>query len=89
MDNSIEINDTIVTKDGATLRVLAVRRDGQEIRRLEGIDDNAPSPMRVTVLKDNFLRLIRKSPWKMDNKTGKKVDARTGKPWEEIQEVSK
>ncbi len=81
MDNSVAVNDIIATKDGQKLRVLSVRNNGPEIVRVEGIDDNCPSPMRTVVLKDNFLRVLRKSPWKMDAKTGLKIDVATGKPW--------
>ena len=81
MDNSVEVNDIILTKDGQMLRVLNVRRNGSDIQRLEGIDDNSPSPMRTTVLKNNFQRVMKKSPWVIDPKTGKKIDRTTLKPW--------
>ena len=60
MDNSVEVNDIILTKDGQQLRVLAVRRNGPDIQRLEGICDTDPSPMRTTVLKNNFQRVMKK-----------------------------
>ena len=82
MDNSVLENDVIATKDGMKLRVLAVRKNGDEINRLEAMDDSSPSPMRINVLRDNFLRIISKSPWVIDRKTGKKLDSRTGEPWE-------
>ena len=81
MDNSVAANDIIATKDGQRLRVLSVRYSGNDIQRVEGIDDSAASPMRVTVMKENFLRVLQKSPWIMDPKTGKRVDAKTGQPW--------
>ena len=81
MDNSVEVNDIILTKDGQQLRVLAVRRNGPDIQRVEGICDTDPSPMRVTVLKNNFQRVMKKSPWVIDPKTGKKVDRTTLQPW--------
>ena len=82
MDNSVEVNDIILTKDGQQLRVLNVRRNGPDIQRLEGICDTDPSPMRTTVLKKNFQRVMKKSPWVIDPKTGKKVDRTTLQPWE-------
>jgi hypothetical protein len=88
MDNTVGINDIVLTKDGQQLRILSVQKTGNDIQRLWGIDDNAPTPMRTPILKDNFQRIMRKSPWKYDAKTGEKVDAVTGKPWI-IQEVSK
>ena len=81
MDNSVEVNDIILTKDGQQLRVLNVRRNGPDIQRLEGICDTDPSPMRVTVLKNNFQRVMKKSPWVIDPKTGKKIDRTTLQPW--------
>ena len=81
MDNSVEVNDIILTKDGQQLRVLNVRRNGPDIQRLEGICDTDPSPMRTTVLKNNFQRFMKKSPWVIDPKTGKKIDRTTLKPW--------
>ena len=83
MDNSVEVNDIILTKDGQQLRVLNVRRNGPDIQRLEGICDTDPSPMRTTVLKNNFQRVMKKSPWIIDTKTGKKVDRTTLQPWAE------
>ena len=80
MDNSVEVNDIILTKDGQQLRVLNVRRNGPDIQRLEGICDTDPSPMRTTVLKNNFQRVMKKSPWVIDPKTGKKIDRTTLKP---------
>ena len=50
---------------------------------LEGICDTDPSPMRTTVLKNNFQRVMKKSPWVIDPKTGKKVDRTTLQPWAE------
>ena len=81
MDNSVEVNDIILTKDGQQLRVLNVRKNGNDIQRVEGICDTDPSPMRVTVLKNNFQRVMKKSPWVIDPKTGKKVDRTTLQPW--------
>ena len=79
MDNSVGINDIVLTKDGQNLRVLSVRRNGPDILRLEGIDDHSPAPMRTTILKENFLRILKKCPWRLDS-NGKKVDAQ-GNPW--------
>ena len=83
MDNTVGINDIVATKDGQRLRVLSVKKNGNDVHRLEGIDDTSASPMRTTVLKDNFLRVLQKSPWKYDAKTGKKINAVTGEPWVE------
>lgn len=89
MDKSIGINDIIATKDGQRLRILAIRRNGEEIIRVEGIDDTSSSPIRVTVLKENFLRLLVKSPWVMDPKTGKKMDTKTGEHYKTMEGASK
>ena len=86
MDNTVGINDIVSTKDGQTLRILAVKKNGNEVMRLEGINDNDPSPMRTTILKENFLRILKKCPWRIDPKTNKKVDAQ-GNLW--IEEVKK
>ena len=60
--NEIGIGDVIATKDGLTLRVLSVRKvDGNQILRLEGIDDTSESPIRTTVLPNNILRVLRKA----------------------------
>ena len=59
--NEIGINDIIATKDGLTLRVLSIRKvDGNNILRIEGVDDNSEAPMRTTVLPNNILRIIKK-----------------------------
>ena len=84
MDNSVEVNDIILTKDGQQLRVLAVRRNGPDIQRLEGICDTDPSPMRTTVLKNNFQRVMKKSPWIIDPKTGEKLTERRYSPGKEL-----
>jgi hypothetical protein len=80
MENSIEVNDVITTRDNQRLRVLRVVRVGNNIHRLEAADDNCPSPCRVNVPKENFLRILQKCPWKTD-KMGNKLDRITGKPW--------
>ena len=82
MDNSVAVNDIIATKDGQKLRVLSVRYSGNDIQRVEGIDDSSPCPMRTNVFKENFLRVLVKSPWVLYKK-GIKVDVKTGKPWGE------
>lgn len=62
MINPINIGDTITTKDGMTLEILSIRyKDGSDIHKLEGIDRNSPSPMRISVLQSNFLRVIKKA----------------------------
>lgn len=82
MDNTISINDIIATKDNQRLRIIRVVKVGNEIHRLEGIDDNDPrGPCRVNVTRDNFRTIIKKSPWKIDPITNKKIDSTTGKPW--------
>ena len=81
MDNMVAINDIIATRDNQRLRVLRVVRVGNNIHRLEAVDDNDPrGPSRVNVPKENFLRILQKCQWKIDQK-GNKVNALTGKPW--------
>jgi len=89
MDNTIEINDIIMTRDNQRLRILRVVKQGNDIQRLEGIDDSAPSPCRVNVTKDNFRTILKKSPWRLDPATNRKLDRVTGKPWEQKEEVVK
>lgn len=80
MDEMVAINDIIATRDNQRLRVLRVVRVGNNIHRLEGIDDNDPrGPCRINIPKENFLRILQKCPWKVDAK-GNRIDAVTGKP---------
>lgn len=74
LNNLPEIGDIILTKDGLQLRVLSVRKDGERILFLEGVDDNAPSPMRTRVQQNNFQRILRKNPNPIDPKTNKPVN---------------
>lgn len=90
MDNTIAINDTIATRDNQRLRVLRVVKPGNDILRLECVDDNDPrGPCRINITRDNFRTILKKSPWKVDPKTHLKVDAVTGKPWIQPTEVAK
>ena len=90
MDNMVAINDTIATRDNQRLRVLRVVLVGNNVHRLECVDDNDPrGPCRINVPKENFLRILQKSPWKLDS-VGRRVDAVTGKPWTvQTEEVKK
>ena len=62
----LERNDVIATKDGKTLRVLSIYKTGNEITRIEGVDDNSDSPCRRTVYNNNILRILRKAPKKVE-----------------------
>ena len=62
----IEKGDTIATKDGRTIRVLAVYKNDFALTRIEGIDDSEATPMRRPVFSDQIARLIRKAPPKVE-----------------------
>ena len=64
-------NDVIATKDGKTLRVLSIYKTGNEVVRIEGIDDSAESPCRRTVYANNILRILRKFKPEVTEKEGK------------------
>lgn len=51
-------NDTIATKDGKILRVLSIYKSGNDITRIEGIDDASDIPCRKTVYVNNILRVL-------------------------------
>jgi hypothetical protein len=57
----LERNDVIATKDGKTLRVLSIYKTGNDITRVEGIDDASDSPCRRTVYVNNIQRILRKA----------------------------
>lgn len=54
----IEKHDTVVAKDGRRLRVLSVRRNGDQIQWVEGVDDTLESPMRSTVFRGDIVSVI-------------------------------
>lgn len=60
--NEIERGDTIATKDRKTLRILSVYKSGNEILRVEGVDDSSDSPKRIPVLPSDIIRILRKAP---------------------------
>ena len=62
----LEVNDFISTKDGRELRILSLYKTGNEVIRLDGVDDNAPSPMRIVVFANNIARIIKKAPKKKE-----------------------
>lgn len=58
----INKGDFISTKDGRTFTVEALRYVGGNLYKIEGVDRNAPSPMRTTIWANEFQRVVRKSP---------------------------
>jgi hypothetical protein len=56
----LEANDIISTKDGQSLRILTIYKNGNEVSKIDGIDDNSPSPMRVPVFANNIARIMKK-----------------------------
>lgn len=69
----IEKNDIVATKDGRTIRVLAVYKNGDVVSKVEGIDDNEGSPMRRPVFAADILRVVRKAP-KAEDKQASAVE---------------
>jgi hypothetical protein len=76
MIRNINIGDVIATKDGRTFEVLSIYAPDGDIKKLEGIDRNSGSPMRTTILKDNFRAVVKKA---------KKVYDSDEKKWAELQ----
>ncbi len=60
--NEIERNDTIATKDGRSMRVLSVYKSGNEILKVDAIDDSNESPKRTPLLPSDIIRILRKAP---------------------------
>jgi hypothetical protein len=57
----IEKNDVIATKEGQTIRVMAVYMNGDVLSRIEGVDDSEASPMRRPVFANQIARILRKA----------------------------
>lgn len=60
--NEIERGDTIATKDGKAFRVLSVYKSGNEVTRVEGVNDSDESPKRTPLLPSDIIRILRKAP---------------------------
>lgn len=58
---TIEKDDVILTKDGHEMRVLRVIMGGNDIQRIECVDDKAESPMRTTIFANNISRVLVKA----------------------------
>ena len=57
----IDVGDVISTKEGRTYRVLSVYRNGEQIYKIEGIDDSELTPMRRPVFAHEIGRVLRKA----------------------------
>ena len=57
---TIEKGDVILNRDGQSIRVLSVYKPDGTIRRVEGVDDIAESPMRIVVFAKDIMRILRK-----------------------------
>lgn len=66
--------DKVITKDNRTIRVQKVRKQGDQIYRVEGVIDSDPCPMMQTIMPDNILRVIPndKSKFRQQVKSGGK-----------------
>lgn len=58
--NEIERGDTIAS-DGKAFRVLSVYKSGNELLRIEVVDDASDSPKRIPLLPNQISRILRKA----------------------------
>lgn len=56
----IEREDTVIVKDGRSIRVMAVYKTGKQLHRIEGVDDNEPIPTRRPFFFHDIVRVIKR-----------------------------
>ena len=66
MIKPINKGDLIQHKDGRKFTVEALRYVGDKLHHIEGVDKNAPSPMRTTIWANDFDKVIKRASRAMD-----------------------
>lgn len=57
----IERGDIIATKAGESLRVVSVYYNGNDLSRVDALNDSDPSPMRRPVFSNQIARVLKKA----------------------------
>lgn len=69
--NILEKGDTILTRKGREMKVIAIHIVDKKIVRVDAIDMSEPSPLRTPVQAIDIVRILRKAKPRADKIDGK------------------